>query len=202
MQNHFALNLFRGSAITFVKNTKELETMKDLIRLRTSLKEEMEIALNAQCKMEAEASQKYLAMASWLDRNGFLKSAGYLYKQAEEEREHFLKIFRYINEVGGVAITPTIGEVQQEFISLKSVFEVALQSEIAVTNAINKIVAKCREINDYTTENFLMWFVTEQREEESNARRALELFDLIDSESPTGKFVLDKEIAKIGTPEV
>ena len=114
MQNHFALNLFRGSAITFVKNTKELETMKDLIRLRTSLKEEMEIALNAQCKMEAEASQKYLAMASWLDRNGFLKSAGYLYKQAEEEREHFLKIFRYINEVGGVAITPTIGEVQQE----------------------------------------------------------------------------------------
>lgn len=176
--------------------------MKDLIRLRTSLKEEMEIALNAQCKMEAEASQKYLAMASWLDRNGFLKSAGYLYNQAEEEREHFLKIFRYINEVGGVAITPTVGEVQQEFVSLKNVFEVALQSEIAVTNAINKIVAKCREINDYTTENFLMWFVTEQREEESNARRALELFDLIDSESPTGKFVLDKEIAKIGIPEI
>lgn len=175
--------------------------MKDLLRLRTSLKEEIEIILNAQCKMEAEASQKYLAMASWLDRNGFAKSADYLYAQAEEEREHFLKIFKYITEVGGTAITPIVGEVPQEYPSFKSVFEAALQSEIAVSNSINKIVAKCREANDYATEDFMMWYVTEQREEEKNARRALELFDLIDSESATGKFVLDKEIAKIGTAE-
>ncbi len=175
--------------------------MKDLLRLRTSLKEEIEIILNAQCKMEAEASQKYLAMASWLDRNGFAKSAEYLYAQAEEEREHFLKIFKYITEVGGTAITPIVGEVPQEYPSFKSVFEAALQSEIAVSNSINKIVAKCREANDYATEDFMMWYVTEQREEEKNARRALELFDLIDSESATGKFVLDKEIAKIGSSE-
>lgn len=175
--------------------------MKDLLRLRTSLKEEIEILLNAQCKMEAEASQKYLAMASWLDRNGFAKSAGYLYAQAEEEREHFLKIFKYITEVGGTAITPIVGEVPQEYPTFKSVFEAALQSEIAVSNSINKVVAKCREMNDYATEDFMMWYVTEQREEEKNARRALELFDLIDSESPTGKFVLDKEIAKIGSSE-
>ncbi len=175
--------------------------MKDLVRLRTSLKEEIEIVLNAQCKMEAEASQKYLAMASWLDRNGFEKSAEYLYKQAEEERTHFLKIFKYINEVGGTAITPSIADVQQEYITLRSVFDMALESEIAVTHAINRIIAKCREVNDYATEEFMMWFVKEQREEEANARRALELFDLIDCESATGKFVLDKEIAKIGGEE-
>ena len=172
--------------------------MKDLVRLRTSLKEEIEIVLNAQCSMEAHASQKYLAMASWLERNGFLKSAAYMYKQSEEEREHFLKIFKYINAVGGTAITPIIGEVPQEYITLKSIFEVALQSEIAVSNSINKIVGKCREVNDYATEEFMMWFVKEQREEEENARRALELFDLIDVDSSTGKFFLDKEIAKIG----
>lgn len=175
--------------------------MKDLLRLRTSLKEEIEIALNAQCKLESEASQKYLAMASFLDRNGFEKSAEYLYKQAEEEREHFLKIFKYITEVGGTAITPIVGEVPQEYPSFKSVFEAALQSEITVTNAINKIVSKCREVNDYATEEFMMWYVKEQREEEKNARRTLELFDLIDVDSATGKFVLDKEIAKIGSEE-
>lgn len=175
--------------------------MKDLVRLQTSLKEEIEIALNAQCKIEAEASQKYLAMASWLDRNGFARSAEYLYTQAEEEREHFLKIFKYITEVGGTAITPSVGEAPQEFTSFKNVFETALQSEITVTNAINKLVAKCREADDYTTEEFLMWYVREQREEEVNARRALELFDLIDVNSPTGKFELDKEIAKIGAVE-
>ncbi|MDZ7936492.1 MAG: ferritin-like domain-containing protein [Emticicia sp.] len=41
-------------------------------------------------------SKIFLAMASWLDRTGFEKTAAYLYKQAEEEREHFLKIFKYI----------------------------------------------------------------------------------------------------------
>ena len=175
--------------------------MKDLVRLRTSLKEEIEIILNAQCKMEAEASNKYLAMASWLERNGFKQSSDYLYKQAEEERTHFLKIFKYINDVGGTAITPVLPEVPQEFKTLKSVFEIALQSEIAVSLSINKIVAKCREVNDFATEEFIMWFVKEQREEEENARRALELFDVIDVDSAAGKFLLDKEIAKIGSVE-
>ena len=159
------------------------------------------MALNAQAKMEADASNKYLAMASWLERNGFERSAEYLYRQAEEEREHFLKIFRYINEVGGNAVTPATGEVQLEYPGLKSVFEAALQSEIAVTHAINRLVGLCRSGNDYTTEEFLMWYVKEQREEEKNARRALELFDLIDVNSAAGPFVLDKAISKIGEDE-
>ncbi|MGR3812112.1 ferritin [Jiulongibacter sp. NS-SX5] len=175
--------------------------MKDLVRSRTSLSEDIEILLNAQCKMEAEASNKYLAMASWLDRNGYKFSSEYLYEQAEEEREHFLKIHKYINEVGGVAITPKIDEVPQEYDSLKQVFETALESEIAVTHSINKIVGKCRQLNDYATEQFLMWFVEEQREEEDNARRALELFDLINPDSDTGKYQLDKAIGKISAAE-
>lgn len=171
--------------------------MKNLLRDKTALTEEIEILLNGQAKMEAEASNKYLAMASWLERNGFEKTADYMYAQAEEERTHFLKIFKYINEVGGNAVTPAVGEVQLEYPSLKSVFEEALQSEIAVTKAINKLVGKCRDNNDYTTEDFLMWYVTEQREEEKNARRALELFDLIDVNSANGLFLLDIEIAKL-----
>lgn len=175
--------------------------MKNLLREQTSLKEDIELALNAQAKMESEASNKYLAMASWLERNGFERSSNYLYRQAEEEREHFLKIFRYINEVGGTAVTPTVGEVQQEYPTLKSVFEEALRSEIAVTNAINRLVGLCRANHDYITEEFLMWYVKEQREEEKNARRALELFELIDVNSANGLYLLDKEIAKIGGNE-
>jgi ferritin len=175
--------------------------MKNLLRDKTSLKEDIEIALNGQAKMEAEASNKYLAMASWLERNGFERTSAYLYRQAEEEREHFLKIFRYINEMGGAAITPSLGEVQQEYPDLRSVFEAALHSEIAVTNSINRIVGLCRANNDYATEDFLMWYVKEQREEEKNARRALELFDLIDVNSANGLYLLDKEIAKIGGEE-
>lgn len=172
--------------------------MKDLLRTNTSLSEGIEQILNLQAKIESDASNKYLAMAAWLDRNGFANTAKYLYKQAEEEREHFLKVFKYITDMGGIAITPTVAEVQQEFASLKDVFEIALQNEISVTKAINKIIAKCRAENDYATEDFMMWYVSEQREEEKNARRALELFELINENEATGKFALDVQISKIG----
>ncbi|UBM60999.1 ferritin [Marinilongibacter aquaticus] len=172
--------------------------MKDLLRKETSLSSELEEMLNKQSKMEATASNKYLAMASWLEVNGFLHAAEYLYKQAEEEREHFLKLFKYINEVGGVALTPSIDQVKVDYSSIREVFDTALESEITVTKSINKIVAKCRELNDFATEEFMMWYVNEQREEEANARRALELFDLIDVDGESGKFLLDKEIGHIG----
>jgi ferritin len=175
--------------------------MKDLLRTNSSLHEGIEKILNLQSKIESDASNKYLAMAAWLDRNGFDNTAQYMYKQSEEEREHFLKIFKYITEMGGIAITPTVAEVQQEFASFRDVFEIALQNEIAVTNAIKKVITKCRVENDYATEEFMMWYVVEQREEEKNARRALELFELIDEDSASGKFDLDVQISKIGSVE-
>ena len=171
--------------------------MKDLLRTNTSLTESVEQLLNLQSKIESDASNKYLAMASWLDRNGFENSAGYMYKQAEEEREHFLKVFKYITDVGGIAITPAVADVQQDFASFRAVFEIALQNEISVTNAVNRVIAKCRAENDYATEDFMMWYVAEQREEEKNARRALELFDIINENEATGKFELDLQISKI-----
>ena len=174
--------------------------MRDLLRQRTSLKEEIEILLNNQVKMEAEASSKYLAMASWCDRNGFKNSAGYFMKQSNEERTHMLKIFNYIMTVGGTAVSPEIPAVKQEFASFRGVFEAALASEIAVTQSISRLVTASRREEDYGTENMLQWFVSEQIEEEDNARRALELFDVI-GEAGTGLYQIDKAIAKIGSDE-
>ncbi len=170
--------------------------MKDLLRQHTSLKEEIEILLNNQIKMEAEASSKYLAMASWCDRNGFKNSAGYFMGQADEERTHMLKIFNFIMTVGGTAISPEIAAVKQDFSSFRSVFEIALQGEINVTQSINRIVTACRNMEDYATEGMMQWFVSEQIEEEDNARRALELFDVIGEEG-TGLYHIDKAVAKI-----
>jgi ferritin len=174
--------------------------MRDLLRQRTSLKEEIEILLNNQVKMEAEASSKYLAMASWCDRNGYKNSAAYFMKQSGEEREHMLKIFNYIMTVGGTAVSPEVAPVKQEFGSFRNVFESALQSEIAVTHAINRIVTQSRKEEDYATENFMQWFVNEQIEEEDNARRAIELFDVIGEEG-IGRYQIDKAVAKIGSHE-
>lgn len=170
--------------------------MKDLLRLRTSLTEEIESALNEQIKLEAKSSAIYLAMAAWCDRNGFDNSAHFLYKQSDEERNHMLKIFQYVSDLGGHAVSPDISNVPQEFETFKDVFEKALEQEIQVTQSINKIMDKCHKMKDYTTATFLQWFLNEQIEEEYIARRALELFEVIGEEG-VGRYMIDKQIPKI-----
>ena len=170
--------------------------MKDLIRMRTSLSEEVEKILNEQVKREGVSSSIYLAMASWCDRNGFENSANFFYKQSDEERGHMLKIFKYVNDVGGKAISPETTNIPQEFESLRAVFEQALEHEIFITQSINRIVDVCYKAKDYTTINFLQWFLNEQIEEEYIARRALELFDVIGTEG-VGLYMIDKQIADI-----
>lgn len=170
--------------------------MKDLLRLKSSLTEEIESVLNEQIKLEAKSSANYLAMAAWCDRNGLDNSANFFYKQSDEERNHMLKLFKYISDLGGRAITPEVKDIPQEFQSFKDVFEKALEQEIQVTQAINKMVDKCHKAKDFTTINFLQWFLNEQIEEEYVARRALELFDVIGEEG-IGRFTIDREIPNI-----
>lgn len=170
--------------------------MKDILRLRTSLKEEVEQLLNEQIKREAHSSAVYLSMGSWCDRHGFDNSASYLYRQAEEERAHMLKIFKYVTDLGGMAVSPEVTNVPQDFDSFRGVFEQALEQEISITESINRIVAKCHQAQDFTTVAFLQWFLQEQIEEEYVARRALELFETIGEEG-VGQYMIDKQIPKI-----
>lgn len=170
--------------------------MKDLVRQKTSLSEEIEKVLNDQIKQEAKASSTYLAMASWCDQHGFMYSGEFFYKQSGEEREHMLKFFKYVNDVGGKAVSPEIKDIQHNFNSLRSIFEQALEQEIANTQSINRIVDMCYKAKDFTTVNFLQWFLQEQIEEEFIARRALELFDVIGEEG-VGLYMIDKKIPDI-----
>jgi len=173
--------------------------MKDLMRKKTVISIETEELLNNQVALEAKASSKYLAMASWCDTHGYENAAEYFYAQSEEERMHMLKIFHYINDMGGTAISPAIEAIDANFISFRDVFEISLDSEIIVTKAINHIVDKAKSEKDYSTEQFLQWFVQEQREEEMKARRAVELFDLL-GEEKLALFMIDERIGKMITP--
>lgn len=170
--------------------------MKDLVRQKTSLSEEIEKVLNDQIKQEAKASSTYLAMASWCDQHGFMYSGEFFYKQSGEERQHMLKFFKYVNDVGGKAISPEVQDIQHNFNSLRAVFEQALEQEITNTQSINRIVDMCYKSKDFTTMNFLQWFLQEQIEEEFIARRALELFDVIGEEG-VGLYMIDKKIPDI-----
>jgi ferritin len=163
---------------------------------KRSLTEETEKLLNKQIVMEGKSSAAYLSMASWCETEGYDISAQFLYKHSEEERMHMLKLFQYINAAGGHAMQPEISGIKHSFKSLREVFEDVLDHELDVTKSIHLIVDHCFQIKDYATFNFLQWYVMEQREEETLARRAVELFDLIGEEG-VGLWTIDQEIGKL-----
>ena len=166
-------------------------------RKMTSLASDVEEMLNQQIQMEAGASAFYLSAASWCEQEGYVGCANFLYAHSDEERAHQMRIFRFVNEVGGRAKAPAIGEQQANFDSLRQVFELLLEHEIEVTKSINRLVDYTMAQKDYNTFSFLQWFVAEQREEEVVARRTLEIFDIIDERSPAGLWNIDKQIGNL-----
>ncbi|WP_129713962.1 ferritin [Pedobacter sp. SYP-B3415] len=170
--------------------------MKDLMRIKCLLSTEVEALLNQQIKKEAHSSALYLAMASWCNQNGFDGSADYFMKQSDEEREHQLKLFKYLLDMGANAISPEVLGIKSDFGGFREVFEEALEQEIAITQSFKNIVARCHKEQDFVTIEFLNWFLKEQREEEYKARRALELFEVIGEEG-TGRWHIDKNVGKI-----
>ena len=115
-------------------------------------------ALNAQVQMEANAANYYLAMASWCEQKGLEGSAQFFYAQADEERMHMMKFFRFINEADGHAYAPATDKPEHDFPDYKSLFSTALGHEQKVTESIHQLVKLANEENDYRTQNLLQWF--------------------------------------------
>lgn len=156
----------------------------------------MEQALNAQIEMEASASFLYLSMAAWCDRKGLNGAARFMYRQSAEERSHMLRIFHYISDVDGAAATPGIRQPPHDFASIRELFEEVYAHEQKVTHAIHKLLDLCNEEDDYTTHNFLQWYITEQREEEALMRTILDKIRLI-GDGPQSLYFIDKEVEAI-----
>jgi ferritin len=151
-------------------------------------------ALNKQVAMEAASSQAYLAMASWAEiQPGLDGVTNFFYQQSDEERMHMLKLIRYINERGGFAIVPALEQPNITFQSLQRVFEEFLKHEIAVSESINELVGLCLEARDFSTHNFLQWYVTEQLEEEALARTLNDKLELV-GDDKGGIYLFDKDI--------
>jgi ferritin len=153
----------------------------------------VEQALNDQISKEASSSQYYLAMASWAENNGLNGTAKFMYTHSDEERFHMLKLVKFVNERGGKALIPAIGQPPIEFDNLKSVFELLLKHEISVTDSINNLVDICLQEKDYTTHNFVQWYVSEQLEEEALARTILDKLKLI-GEDNGGMYMFDRDL--------
>ena len=160
------------------------------------LKDKLQTALNNQIKSEAESSQIYLAMASWAETKGLGGTAQFLYKHSDEERMHMLKLIQYVNERGGKAIIPALSMPEKDYKSLTNLFQTLLDHEIMISAEINDLVEICLNEKDYTTQNFLQWYVAEQIEEEALARTIMDKLSMI-GEDKGGLYLFDRDIETI-----
>lgn len=162
------------------------------------LSKNIETLLNQQVELEASSSQYYLAMASWTEVKGYNGVSKFLYKHADEERLHMLKLISFINERGGHGVVPALKAPPSEFKGIQEIFEQILQHEIHVSSEINKLVDSCLNEKDYTTHNFLQWYVSEQIEEEALARNILDKLHLIGNDKG-GMYLFDRDLQTLSS---
>jgi ferritin len=158
------------------------------------IKKTVESAINEQIKREEFSSRLYLSMAIWCEANGYPGAATFLYRQADEERMHQLKFVHYVNDRGGKAALMALSTPESHFESLSHVFKQVMEHEQYITASINDLYEVTLNEKDYTTGNFLQWYINEQIEEESTMSTILDKINLVGNDK-SGMFHIDKELS-------
>ena len=157
------------------------------------INKKVETALIHQIQLEEQSSRIYMAMASWCDANGFPGAAAFLYTHSDEERLHMTKLIKYLNDKGGHALLLLLDEPVNTYKNLLDVFEQILAHEEFITGSINNLYEIAFKAKDFTTSQFLQWYIEEQIEEESTFKGILDQFRLAGNQTG-GLFHLDKEL--------
>jgi bacterioferritin B len=133
--------------------------------------------LNAQIGREFGASQQYVAIAVYYDSETLPQLASHFYRQAVEERNHAMMIVQYLLDAGEPVAIPGIDAPRTEFGDVVAPVALALEQERTVTDQIVALARLAREENDLVGEQFLHWFLEEQREEVSSMSALLSVVE-------------------------
>jgi ferritin len=161
------------------------------------LSKAMQDAINEQIKNELYSSYLYLAMSAYCEANNLPGFAHWLRVQSQEEIEHAMKFFGFVNERGGRVVLEAIDKPPVEFESPTKIFEETLNHERKVTAMINSLYALALEEKDYASQVMLHWYIDEQVEEEANASYIVDTLKAV-GEKGQALVMLDRELAKRG----
>lgn len=153
----------------------------------------MQAAINQQIAHEFYSSYLYLAMSAYFETLSLPGFARWMRLQSDEEREHAMKFYDYLNDRGGAVELGALAQPPGEFQSPLDVFQQALEHERKVTSLIHQLNALALKEDDYATQAQLQWFITEQVEEEKNASQVIEQLKMTGGQ-PSALFVLDREL--------
>src|SRR6186997_798306 len=131
--------------------------------------------LRQQIRHEFTAAQQYIAVAVWFDDYDMPQLAAHFYRQAVEERNHAMMMVQYLLDADKDVVTPGIDPPQTDFAD--PVAPVALAQEKRVTDQIVELVKLARDEGELVGEQFLHWFLQEQREEVASMTELLAVVD-------------------------
>jgi ferritin len=161
------------------------------------LSEAMQNAINKQIKDELYSAYLYLSMAAYFEAASLPGFASWMRAQSQEEVDHAMKFFDFVNERGGRVELRAIEQPTVEFESPLAVFEATYEHEQKVTGLIHNLYALAVEEKDYAAQVMLHWFIDEQVEEEATASQIVDLLERI-GDKDQGLIMLDRELGRRG----
>lgn len=151
--------------------------------------------LNGQITKELESAYLYFSMMSYFESISLKGFAHWMKLQAQEELGHAMRFFAYVNDKSMRVKSGAIASPKNEWDSPLDAIEDLYQHECLVSELINECVSLAIKENDHSTNTFLLWFVSEQVEEEASADEVVQKLKLIGDNS-SGLFLLDTELGK------
>jgi ferritin len=132
-----------------------------------------------QIRNELESAYKYLGMAAYFESTPYGGFAKWMRKQAQEEMEHAMKFFDYVNDRGNHIELFPIASMPTHYTSPREVFQETLAHEQQVTHLIHEMYRVALETKDFAAQILLQWYITEQVEEEKQAQDILDQIEAV-----------------------
>ena len=149
--------------------------------------------LNQQINKEFYSAYLYLDFSNYYERVGLDGFANWYKVQAQEERDHAMLIYQYLQDNDELVELEAIGKPDKVFSDNIGPLRAALEHERYVTASINEIYAAAYDVRDFRSMQFLDWFVKEQGEEEKAASDLITKMELFGSD-PKSLYMLNNEL--------
>ena len=158
------------------------------------MNEKVRDLLNQQINKELYSAYLYLDFSNYYARRGLDGFANWYQIQAQEERDHAMLFYQYLQNNDAKVTLEAIGKPDVQIETDMDALRASLKHEIYVTSLINDIYAEAYAARDFRTMQFLDWFVKEQGEEEKNATDMIAKMELFGSD-PKSLYMLNQELA-------
>ena len=149
--------------------------------------------LNQQINKEFYSAYLYLEFSNYFEDRGLDGFANWYMIQAQEERDHAMLFYRYLQNENEKVTLEAIDKPTVTINEDMDVLKAGLEHEKYVTSLINDIYAAAHDVKDFRAMQFLDWFVKEQGEEETNANDLITKMELFGGDA-RGLYLLNQEL--------